>query len=142
MSYLPNRPNVTKFSFKSFHVTDLTLLAKLGKLVTELREKAISLICLKQHIHVFWRKIFLQASRVFDHPHLVVSGHGSVKTTAPEMLQNMRVVSPEDSTRQKRSAEIPLYQEAKVGSPTVTVCRTPQGRALYIAYKDKNVLEK
>ena len=79
---------------------------------------------------------------MFEHPHIVVSGHGCTKSTTPEILINMKVLSPEESNRQKRSPEIPLYEETKVTTHNKVLCQTPQGRSLYIAYKNKDVLER
>ena len=58
------------------------------------------------------------------------------------MLLNMKVILPEESKRRARSPDIPLYQEAKDSNQNVKIYHTPQGRALYIAFKDKDTLEK
>ncbi len=85
---------------------------------------------------------FFQATKVFEHSHQAISGLHSSQSAFPEMLQNLKVLYPEETQTKERRVAIPLYDEAKSSSDNVVVCRTPQSRVLYIAFKNKDVLRR
>ncbi len=79
---------------------------------------------------------------MFERPHLVTSGHATNRGLTPELLRYRKVMSPEEAQRKNRSPDVPLYQEARSADENIAVQCTPQGRALYVAFRDKDTLEQ